>query len=387
LIMLGSNSADLSSSLTIRDRNPSDLTLKSLVTEHFSGDPRYSDVINSYYYELSDILNSTIEKRYESVLSAISNLWINSEKNPSLFKDAKDFEPILRRGSLPYRDHFMHSFNVFLLGYYIINKIYSVKPNLNYFGRDIIIENADPDFLRRNQRDANLTWMLASTFHDVAYPIQDTESWLNNLFQNFLGADPKFSLNIKEIIPPIYADFMYLLSRYQKHGKQNALGFTDQILEIDWLCHNELGSGLMEKNHGVLGALMLCHRMAIREKFLQKSEPLDFLFNHLPACHAISLHALDSISVTFDKHPFAYLLILCDELQDWCRPSNNDNKDVIELKKIEIDFQNNLKIKIEIESSNSRREKIENILSKRLEKSNLIDLKFLPKQTPSQKFN
>lgn len=351
----------VSSSLALRRRVPSDLVLKGLINslpDHL----KYKEIIDRFYSRLPDIESGSLEDRYESVQSAISELWVSSDKNPSLFKATKDFEPILRRKDLPYRDHFLHSFNVFLLGYYIINKLHEGYDDKNYFGT--------------REQDWNLTWMLASTFHDVAYPVQETESWLNDLFEKFLGVNPNFSLNIAQIVPSIYIDFMKMLSRHQRYHRRDDLALADDLLRIDWFYYNELGSGLMRKNHGVLGALMLCHRMAIREGFLEQPSPLDFLKNHLPACHAISVHALESIPVNFTKHPFAYLLILCAELQDWGRPSNMDNE-VIELKNVAIDGQNIPTIRFTIQASPERRERLNDVVGKRLEKDGLIKIEIV----------
>jgi hypothetical protein len=291
------------------------------------------------------------------------DLWLSSDKNPSLFEDAREFEPILRRKDQPYRDHFIYAHNVFLLGYYIINKLNEITSNNNYFGK--------------NSNDSNLTWMLASTFHDVAYPVQETEEWLNDLFDKFLGVNPKLSFNIAQIMPTIYVDFMRMLSYYHKDPKQPFLNKSD-FLDMDWIFLNDLGSKLIEKDHGVLGALMLCHRMAIREKFLaQKSDnrarnPWDFFYNHMPACHAICVHTLNEVKIAFHKHPFAFLLILCDELQDWGRPSNKDNKDNINLLDISVEICDQLsKIQILIDASPVRRNRLNEILDKRLEKSQI----------------
>jgi hypothetical protein len=240
-----------------------------------------------------------------------------------------------------------------------VNKLNDSYRDKNYFGA--------------RERDWNLTWMLTSTFHDVAYPVQETESWLNDLFEKFLGVNPNFSLNIAQIVPSIYIDFMKLLSRHHKFHRQDDVALADDLQRIDWLYYNELGSGLIRKNHGVLGALMLCHRMAIREGFLEQPNPLDFLKNHLPACHAISLHALESIPVNFTKHPFAYLLILCDELQDWGRPSNI-NDDVIELKNLAIDVGRTPTIRLTIEALPERRKRLNNVIAKRLENDGSIKI-------------
>jgi hypothetical protein len=169
--------------------------------------------------------------------------------------------------------------------------------------------------------------MLTATFHDIAYSIQEMESWLNRLFEKFLGVNPDFHYNIMQVMPITYLDFMRLISRWHKYPIQGPLQGED-IDRIDWTFYNEIGSKLVEKDHSILGSLMLAYLLAVKEGFASERK-WDFLYNHLPACHAISLHHLSSVAIEFDKHPFAFLLALCDELQDWGRPSNQSNTDAI----------------------------------------------------------
>jgi hypothetical protein len=314
---------------------------------------RYHDTILRYFQSLETKLPITIEQRYENVLSCITELWVDSEKNPSVFKDAKDFEPILKR--IPYyRDHFLHSFNVFTLGYYIVNRLKEIDPNI--------------DFKSNNY---NLSWMLASTFHDVAYPIQEMESWLNDLLEKFLGVNPHFHYNVGEVMPMIYIDFMRMLSRWHKTPTLNSLNDGD----LDWTFYNEIASKLVLKNHGVIGALMLAHLLAVKEGFATQHK-WDFLYNHVPACHAISLHYLPSIPVEFSKHPLAYILILCDELQDWGRPSYQKTRDLIELKDINIEFANGVPIiQLDIETPPERKKEFEDSISQRLRGNGKIEIK------------
>jgi len=340
------------------------VVLKNAVSS-LEGHPRYSDIIDSYFMRLGKITDDPLANKYSSVLSSINQLWVDSEKNPSIFKQTKDFEPILQKNKY-YRDHFIHSFNVFLLGYYIINKMREVFPDEDHFGK--------------NDDNINLTWMLTSTFHDVAYPIQETESWLNGLFEKFLGVKPSFPINIGQILPIIYIDFMRLLSKYHARTARGVLE-NDEFLTIDWHFYNELGSELTKKNHGVIGALMLCHRMAIREGFLKRHvdrnderNPWNFLKNHMPACHAISVHALESIRVPFKKFPFAYLLILCDELQDWGRPSKKANKDTIKLREVTICGEDIPEIRVGISCSSMRKDRLDKVIDKRLYNGNVINL-------------
>lgn len=285
----------------------------------------------------------SLENRYEIVLNCISQLWVSSEKGPpSVFKDAKDFEPILRK--IPgYRDHFIHSFNVFLLGYYIINRLKELLPSFHW------------------SNDHNLTWMLTATFHDVAYSIQEMESWLNSLFEKFLGVKPDFHYNITQVMPITYLDFMRLISRWHKSSYR--FQQIDDVGEIDWTFYNEIGSRLVEKDHSILGSLMLAHLLAVKEGFATERK-WDFLYNHLPACHAISLHHLPSVSVEFRKHPFAFLLVLCDELQDEGRPSNESNRDTIYIDEIDITSTTIPEIQFKIEISENRKKDLVKALSR-----------------------
>ena len=306
--------------------------------------PRYYDVIIDYFANLQpQNVQVSREKRYKSVLDVISKLWVTSEKNPSIFKEAKDFEPILQR--IPkYRDHFILSFNVFLLGYYITNTLKRINPDLD---------------LKSN--DYNLTWMLASTFHDVAYALQEIEFWFNELLERFLGVNPKFSFNIVEVMPLIYVDFMRMISRWHKYPVQGPIS-SETLAITDWMFYNEVSSKLVEKDHGVLGGLMLAHLLAVREGFA-KERKWDFLYNHLPACHAITVHHLTSIPIKFSKHPIAFMLMLCDELQDWGRPSNQANQDIIYLNEMNITEMDCPEIQFVIEISKTRKKILRKTLS------------------------
>jgi hypothetical protein len=305
---------------------------------------RYYELITRYVDSLPRE-NATFQKemRYGTTLDAISQLWVTSEKNPSIFRDVKEFEPILMK--IPnYRDHFVHSLNVFLLGYYLINRLKGADENLDF-----------------RSNDYNLTWMLASTFHDVGYAIEDMEYWLNEILKRFLGASPRFSFNIMEALPLIYVDFLRLISHWHTHSLLGATSRDSMGIE-DWTFYDELSSKLVEKHHGVLSGLMLAHLLAVREGFTIDRE-YDFLYNHLPACHAICVHNLPSIPLDFDKHPIAFMLALCDELQDWGRPSAQNDQDVLYLNDIQVIGGPSPTVRFSIEVSETRKERLKEALS------------------------
>lgn len=333
---------------------PIDSILESRIGS-LRNNPRYRDAILSYFRRLNrENEHLILERRYDLVLSRIRELWVNSQKNPSIFRTAKDFEPILQR--IPqYRDHFIHSFNVFVLGYYLINRLKEILH--------------DYDF---KTNDPNLTWMLAATYHDVAYPVQELESWLNELLEKFLGVNPliRFRYSIAEILPLIYSDFMRMISAHHRAPRHSPIGGGTS--SIDWLFYDKINSKLLQKDHGVLGALMLAHQLAIREGFIASDQRHggygDFLMNHLPACHAIAVHNLEEIPLELTKHPLALLLVLCDELQDWGRPSKKANMGKIDLCQVQIDNirSHRPKIQFEIQASKRRRRRLYEALSGRI---------------------
>jgi hypothetical protein len=248
------------------------------------------------------------------------------------------------------------------MGYYIVNRLKELCPNMD---------------LKSN--DYNLTWMLASTFHDVAYPLQEMESWLNDLFERFLGVDPKFHLDITQVMPMIYVDFMRIITRCNAGLFQSPLGGQD-VIELDWAFYNLLGAKLTEKEHGVLGGLMLFHLLAVREGFTRE-RAWDFLYNHLPACHAITVHHLP-VKIKFETHPLAYLLTMLDEIQDWGRPASKQRKDKIRIMDIDValdEKHDKPVIHFVLKGSKRRKRDLYKNLSQRLEQ-NSISVVFSEKQ-------
>lgn len=215
--------------------------------------------------------------------------------------------------------------------------------------------------------------MLASTFHDVAYPIEKIESWLGSFFTEFISINPDYNFYIGNLIPYIYYDFMKMICRWHKNPLQGPLE-GDNILSMDWLFYNKVNSKLIEKDHGVLSALFLAHLLAIRGGFIGQEQGLSFMYDHLPACHAICIHHLD-IEIDFTKYPLAFLLVLFDEIQDWGRPTKQTNRDQLYLTDIEIIDSEIPEINLVVAISEERTENLFQVLSSRLKTSGKIKVK------------
>ena len=102
----------------------------------------------------------------------------------------------------------------------------------------------------------------------------------------------------------------------------------------------------------------------------------DFIYVHLPACHSICLHTLD-LKIDFTKHPRAFLLILCDKIQDWGRPAKESNREVIYLENIKNDEAEIPIINFIVAFSKKKGKKLYNYLSQRPVTSQKIKVKII----------
>jgi hypothetical protein len=313
---------------------------------------KYFELIDHYFENLKPD-----EDNYDLVKDCIRALWERVRKEADFLDYTLDFEPLLRELGL--RDHFKHSLNVYVLGYTIINNLYRLGDGLQFF--------------RTTPENTNLIWLLTSTFHDTAYAVEKTDQWLNDFFDKFLGINPQFSFRVSEVLTPVYSDFMRMLSEYHKSPSTPTFHFAFDTM--DWYYYNELSKEFARKNHGVLSALMLCHRMAIKEGFLCKSpqradnavdrNQWDFL-NHLTASHAISLHSIEAVPIRFEQHPFAFMLVLCDEMQDWGR-GNVKNHDFVALEWVDVKIEEDVpQIRFKINCDTERMNSLLAALQKRL---------------------
>ena len=219
-----------------------------------------------------------------------------------------------------YRDHFLHEFQVFLMGTYILDKIANKIPTIPVPYHDI-----------------GKSWLLASTFHDFAYPVQKYNDFSKEFFKEFLKVDNLAFLELKSrvvensLLSCIGSVILCFLKRY-----------TDRKLEPNWLSDEK---GLLnffhekvttELDHGVLAGISL---LKLAEYHAVKKQESENIF--VPAALSICLHhkgwekrntirkkgrispvKRENIltSLEFTSDPLSFILIFCDAIQEWGRP-------------------------------------------------------------------
>lgn len=249
------------------------------------------------------------------------------------------------------RDHYIHSVNVFLLGL----SIYTQNKNYrNAFDTAVMDKLEYPFSYETKHEEFFYRWGLASLFHDVGYPVEIIGKQISKFINFATIVDSNIRINphlefdnfevlnsIAEVIPKRE----FIKSYYEKFDSSV---YVDLLKPIDLLAHklyislhvnlkdikSALDSfvGIMAKSgfidHGFYSAIIVLKWYG----FLIQScnyKPEYFFYPVLDSASAILLHNYYKnviMKPPFNKgglipqdHPIAYLLILCDELQEWNR--------------------------------------------------------------------
>lgn len=253
------------------------------------------------------------------------------------------------------RDHYIHSVNVFLLGL----AIYSQNANFRQIF-DLYLNDEDRNIKHfdTNHEEFFFRWGIAALFHDSGYPIEI----INNQFSKFIsfvaGKDEKGKPTAKPYLS--YFDFekinsienlnlnRFVLPQYiMKAIEQNNISInkmTDYIaLNISYTLNisyddtrEKMGSFLTTMqnhqfvDHGFYSALIVMKWFG--ELMQKRPRPTCLCFSHiLDSASGIFLHnaycnifTKEPISLpplNPQKHPIGFLLMLCDEIQEWNRPA------------------------------------------------------------------
>jgi hypothetical protein len=279
----------------------------------------------SYCNCLCEGINEYLSKKPDSFkfcINLITNLWYNCIPEV-LYPDVlSKLETLLKEMNPHYRDHYIHQFQVFLLGELIIDILYKNKK------------------IEKNIDELCKGWMLASTFHDVNYPVQEHDKFMRDFFDQTLGhhqfglldfknnyVDCKFSSSIELIIG-------YMHKCFEDSNGANTLTTEMMNLIREFFYYRVT----LSKNHGILSALGLMKKL---------ENQLDLHKIIIPASAACAFHdddiwhplkgikvekkdddikGLENLlkrsllkQIDFKSHPLVFLLILCDNIQDWGR--------------------------------------------------------------------
>lgn len=331
--------------------------IESLNVEEIKGRKNKDVAERIKYFAFNTLARDIIgvDKIYEKVVThikEISNYALKlSNEYIGIIEDLERFESLLRM-DIRYRDHFIHQFQVFLLGYYMINHSGNLQNLLVEYLKEKGCSGSNEDLL-----DQVITcWFLSSMFHDIAYPIEKTNKLLGSYLKAaFLKRD--FPFDVREITPEELLKELRLTIPWG-----NFLAIYDGIFDYyktllcDLICERigedakqNITKALIQQivknqNHGLFSALILMHSLYEKvpsEKRIIVREAALSMALHTPEIYREIFMAKSGL-LSPKEFPFGFLLIFCDNAQQWGRPRLSDLiEDIqIELKKLEISDNN-----------------------------------------------
>jgi len=249
------------------------------------------------------------------------------------------------------RDHYVHSVNVFILGLSIYSQNATFRAAFDGTNLD---KSEYPHSYDTKHEEFFYRWGIASLFHDVGYPVEIIGKQLNKFISFATEVDQQGEVkthlefddftqfnSIAEILPK--GDFTR--SYCEKYPVCDALNMLNPNDLLAHKLHLSLGVDLQEIktaldgfpqvmaahgfiDHGYYSAIIVLRWYG----YLIQScgyKPEYFFYPILDSASAILLHNYYKnvlLKAPFNKdplspneHPIAFLLILCDELQEWNR--------------------------------------------------------------------
>jgi hypothetical protein len=218
---------------------------------------------------------ANINSKNRLIIDLMSELWpVKAGRN--LFSIFNDFE-IFLIGSKK-RGHFIHQFEVFLLGLNFINIIIRLKK-----------ENIDGIFGRKEIEKIFEIWLLTATTHDFGYPLQEATSIIKNL-SNLYG-----NLGMQSVVAQLNSmqneDTLLkeIESLHVPAGERDVTQTENQIVHsmiIDAIKDTlnitaeeakQVKSVLIEeKRHGYVSAVLLCRNLVEQWCVIEKQRKLHF---------------------------------------------------------------------------------------------------------------
>jgi len=288
-----------------------------------------------------------------------STYWIGIQqlKNPfvELIEMVRKYEFNAGKLLLNHRDHYIHSVNVFILGLAIFSR------NSNF--RSVVTKYVMyPDSYSTHYEEFFYRWGLCSLFHDIAYPLEITYKqaneyirFIHNYPKGHFLTQPTIEINLPFFeqlvnIPIIKPSSQYSSEFYNdypdlKDPYTNSLDLLAQKLAS---CFN-INLTLIKDNlfqfvdimkkrgfidHGYYSSLIMLqwyHSLITNTSW----HPAYFYYPIVDSSSSILLHnyykqvlmkpPFNLGLLNPNQHPLAFLLMLCDELQDWNRKTYGEN--------------------------------------------------------------
>ena len=267
----------------------------------------------------------------------------------------RDHEQLMLYSTDRYRDHFMHQFHVFVLGYIF----------LNYIGIDHIrkiinkkLQNTSSyNKIEIDNKGVLRIWALITLFHDIAYIFEKYDKTMQKFISEQLFAEIPVHVEWGRILSDKHGSTSYIDSLRKMTDffeSQNTFSQTNKTE----LFRNYIQALQDNQDHGLISAILLINLFipAIHKKYNNNNEDQNKRAAEVYlSALSISMHndcvfgtlkeSPENRYISFENFPFEFLLMYCDTIQEWGRKKEIDKVfyDAPILEKITLDTVDNKK--------------------------------------------
>lgn len=238
------------------------------------------------------------------------------------FRKYTDFESLLYGGANHYRDHVVHVFRVWLLGIDIL-----LRNNCQYLDKIKIDQ-----YCQINPLEKLSVWTLISLSHDLGYPLEKSLQIVEKtreMMRNFV-TNPIMNMDIDfSGVQNNMNDFVLRFMSSKMHKKKD--GHESFVARLQPKYFFKFQKSLERNTHGIISSLILYKLLiffmesdySLHEDYTFEKEDVRQYYIRREILRAIASHTCPDV-YQLNMCNMSYLLILCDESQDWGRKSLAD---------------------------------------------------------------
>lgn len=231
-----------------------------------------------------------------------------------------EFESLLYGGSKYYRDHVVHVFRVWLLGIDLL-----LENNGSYL-QAIVVE----DGFKINPLEKLSIWTLIALTHDLGYPLEKSLQVIDKtreMMKSFI-VNPVVSMDLSfNGVQNSMNDFVLRFIG----SKMRKVGDGVFVARLQPKYYFKIQKSLEHNNHGVLSSLIIYKMLtfflesdySINEDYVFSEEDTRQFYIRRDILRSIASHTCHDI-YQLNIFSFSFLLILCDDAQEWGRKSISD---------------------------------------------------------------
>ena len=248
------------------------------------------------------------------------------EELKSYYEEFAEFEALLYGSNQFYRDHVIHLFRTWLIGFNILINKPKDKELYNVFQ----IEGVEKDTFSFNFFECISIWTISSLCHDLGYPLEKFQSIINRTqkMMEYLVSQPKIQQDItfSGTQDKLNEYIVRLISSKMKEAGKCEEGNPLFQARTQSKYYIKYSKSLEDYSHGIISAIIIYKALLY---FLESDFSFhdDYKFRHEDAkqfylrreiLRSISSHTCGDI-YHMHSNTFPLLLIISDDLQEWGR--------------------------------------------------------------------